>query len=363
MWGGLTIGFLFCLVCVSGSILIFRQQIEEALRPAWTTRSADRPANVLTAAARNVARQWPDYKISGVSLPTRAGAPLEYTLRIDSENVLRVFADARSGEVLGTFTLPWLIWISDLHHHFLLPPDISRLGQQIVGWIGILLFVASMSGLLIWSLRAAPWALLFGTRRARPWRFTAAGLHRSIGVIGNLLLLFVTVSGIVVVFPKTTLRVLGVPSEVASPLPPRAGEMQSGPVLHAALEEYVVAARGAVPLGQVRRLTIPTLPGRAVTATVWTPGDLRPKGSTRVSFEAGSTRVHAVIRPEDSPFAKRLVQAASPLHYAQWGGTAVEILLFVAGLIPAILFVSGVMMWWSPIRVRRKTAARIAVAR
>ena len=187
VWSGLTIGAFFCVICASGSALIFRQPIEEWFRPAWATKSSQRPKMILTAAAANVSRQWPDYRISGITLPEREGAPLEVTVRIDGEHSLRAFVDARSGEVLGTYRLGWMAWISSLHHRLLLPDDIARTGQQTIGWFGIVLFLVSLSGLSIWVLRGARWARIFGARRGIVRRFTAFDLHRTVGVLGNFL--------------------------------------------------------------------------------------------------------------------------------------------------------------------------------
>jgi hypothetical protein len=153
---------------------------------------------------------------------------------------------------------------------------------------------------------------------------------------------------------QTAARVLGAPAETAGPKHPRV-EGQS------TLEEYLAAAQRVVLGGTVRQLRIPPAPGRPVTARLWLPGDLAEKGSTRVSLEAGTARVLAVDRPGEQPLARRIVQAAMPLHYGEWGGIAVRVLWCFIGLMPTVLFLSGVMMWWGPFRARRR-AAQIAAA-
>lgn len=117
VWAGLTLGTLFCLMSLTGSLLVFRPAIEDMLRPAWKAKSVARPAEPLTEATRNIAVQWPDSRVGSVTLPTGADAPVEFGVRTSDDEELRVFADARSGEVLGTFSLPWLVWLTDLHHH------------------------------------------------------------------------------------------------------------------------------------------------------------------------------------------------------------------------------------------------------
>jgi uncharacterized iron-regulated membrane protein len=362
IWTGLTIGAIFCVMSLSGSVLVLRPVIEDLLRPAWTSKSDARPAKVLTEARNNIARLWPDAKIASVTLPDRAAdrlsdkpadrpGPIEFGLRDSRDNELRVFADARSGEVLGTFALPWLEWLTDLHHHIL----VESIGKKVVGFIGLFLVLSSLTGLLIWIRRSNRWRL-FGTRRGIAWQYTKFDLHRSVGVIGNVLLLFVAVTGVVIAFPQTITQLLG------GPLPPRPVSVAENSAAPATLEEYVVAAERAIPGGTVRQLRLPRTPDRPVNARIRMPGDLRQGGSARVNLEPVTARILSIERPEDWPISKSIVQASTPLHYGEWGGFAVRLLWFLIGLMPPVLFVTGLMMWWAPYDARRK-AARVSAAR
>jgi len=97
-------------------------------------------------------------------------------------------------------------------------------------------------------------------------------------------------------------------------------------------------------------MRIPPAADRPATTRMWPPVDLRQRGSARISLEFGTARVLALDKPADWPLSKTIVQAASPLHYGEWGGMAVRIRILWAliGVTPAVLFVSGAMMWWGP---------------
>jgi uncharacterized iron-regulated membrane protein len=358
VWTGLTIGALFCVMSLSGSVLVLSPLIEGWLRPAWTPKSDARPSYVLTEASTNIAQQWPNARIGTVSFPAHPGSPIEVGVRIPDGDQLRIYVDARSGEVLGTFALPWLDWLTDLHHHL----QVESVGKRIVGSIGICLILSSLTGLLTWAVRSSRWTRMFGKRRGTAWQFTKFDLHRSVGVIGNALLLFVSTTGVVISFPQTVSRLLGAPAEVARPPYPRIEGRPENPLVQATLEKYLAAAERAVPGGTVRQLRIPPTPDRPVIARLWLPGDLQQTGSTRVSFEPGTARVLVVDKPAEWPLPKRIVRAATPLHYGEWGGISLRVLWFFIGLMPAVLYVSGVMMWWGPFQARRK-AARAAAAR
>src|ERR1035441_6615822 len=111
LWVGLVVGILFCLMSLSGSLIVFRAGIESALRPRWTATSPARPRSVLTEAARNIRQRWPDARIVSVDVPPVKGDPYEFQTRLPDGRSTRMFTDSRSGEVLGTLDLPWLAWL------------------------------------------------------------------------------------------------------------------------------------------------------------------------------------------------------------------------------------------------------------
>ena len=343
VWTGLIVGTLFCVMSLSGSVLVLRPWIEDLLRPAWAAKSAERPSQILTAASQNIEHMWPGSKIGSVTFPAQAGALPEFGIRTADNTQLRVFVHPLSGEVLGTFSLRWLEWLTDLHHHLL----VEGIGKRIVGFIGIFLFLSSMTGLLVWMRRANPWRLIRGRS------LTSFDLHRSVGVVGNVLLLFVAATGVTIAFPQTVAFLLG--GRPAAARQQQRGHAES-PLPGVALDEYFAAAKQAVPGGAVRQLRLSSAPGRPVTARVSTAGDLRQEGSTRITFETGTAHVRTVDRPEDGAFSQRIVLAATPLHYAEWGGFPLRFVWCLIGLLPPVLFASGVMMWWSPVAARRKAA-------
>jgi uncharacterized iron-regulated membrane protein len=41
LWVGLVVGILFCLMSLSGSLIVFRPYIEHGIRPRWTPTPSD----------------------------------------------------------------------------------------------------------------------------------------------------------------------------------------------------------------------------------------------------------------------------------------------------------------------------------
>ena len=60
IWIGIPFGLLFCLMGLSGSLILYRDAIETALRPSWKATKLSNPASVLTEGDRNIRQRWPD---------------------------------------------------------------------------------------------------------------------------------------------------------------------------------------------------------------------------------------------------------------------------------------------------------------
>jgi uncharacterized iron-regulated membrane protein len=80
-------------------------------------------------------------------------------------------------------------------------------------------------------------------------------------------------------------------------------------------------------------------------------GDLAP-GGNHVYLETATGSVVLVDRIADRPVGARFLAVMSPLHYAQFGGKAVKIAWALFGLAPLLLFVTGLLAWWKPARVK-----------
>src|ERR1035441_9098163 len=357
LWVGLVVGILFCLMSLSGSLIVFRAGIERALRPRWTATSPARPQSVLTEAARNIRQRWPGARIVSLNIPPVAADsnlhdPYEFDTRLPDGRAAHVFVDSRSGEVLGTFDLPWLAWIVDLHHDLHLGPT----GKRVVGAIGIGLFFTSLTGLTVWMIRKPNWRTALRVRTRKSWKAANFHLHRSTGLVANALLLIVSITGIYLAYPYTIQRALGVAPDKAPGKTKAGRENPEGKIRESKpIEELLAAARQALPGGSVRQLRFADKAGHGqVAVRIWAPGDLRPEGSNRVTLDPTTARILQVDRASHWSPMKRLTQSATPVHYAEWGGLPLRVLWAFLGLVPPVLFVSGFLMWLVPYFARRK---------
>lgn len=354
VWLGLSLGLLFCLMGLSGSLILYRDAIEAALRPQWMGVSSARPASVLDEADANIRRRWPDAVPSRITFPRVAGEPYQYQIRVDGKPIHAYF-DATTGEILGTWELPWLDGIAGFHQNLLLPPP----GRQLAGLIGIALFLSGVSGLSIWLFRNPTWrgVLRINWRAAlnnSSWNRFSFDLHRSTGLVANAFLLILSFTGICLGFPDTFRSFAEAVTATSGARPARITVAQTA--MKQPIDMYVQSALGAIPGGVIRELRFPQAANSPATARLWRQGDYRDEGSNRVSLDPATARVVAVDAAATWSPARKLASIPAPIHYAEWGGPIVKVLWCLTGLTPSILFVSGFVFWLKGRRARGKFA-------
>jgi uncharacterized iron-regulated membrane protein len=350
IWLGLAIGPLFCLMGLSGSLLVYRDAIETAARPQWNAASQSKPVSILAEIDSQLRRRWPAAATNRIVFPRSPGEPYELQIRVGGEQIHAYF-DPASGGLLGTFDLPWLDWIAGFHQNLRLPPS----GRQIVGVIGIALFLSSLTGLSIWFLRNPSWRTIFRVGWTAPWNRLSFDLHRATGLAANATLLIISFTGICIGFPDTfrsfseavtgttgarTARVSVQPSEMKQPL-----------------DAYIQSARAAVP-GVVREVRFPQSPDRPVTVRIWRKGEYREEGSNLISLDPATARIVAADTPSGWTAARKLASLPAPIHYGEWGGPLVRALWCLTGIAPTVLFVSGLSFWLAGYRARRRMSKR-----
>jgi uncharacterized iron-regulated membrane protein len=327
VWIGLTLGALFCITCLSGSIVVFRPEIESAAGPKVVPSSVQAD---LDAAVARVLSVRPGAKLTRVALPTASRNAFVLTLE-SGKKTQRVVVNAGTGEVAGELNVAWLDWIVDLHHNFLA----GHVGRQIVGGIGIVLFCTSGTGLLLSLLRKRSWKSMI-TVRTGPKRRVYFELHRATGVWIYALLTGLSFTGIALAFPDAFHTLLGKRPAIARP--------ESRGMSFLPLTGYLTLSRTALPGIEVTELRLPKSPKDPVTVRFHEASDLGNVGRNEIAMDAAG-RILGVRRPANEASGARIQGSFTPIHYAEFGGLAVKILWSVAGIAPSVLFVTGLLFW------------------
>jgi uncharacterized iron-regulated membrane protein len=255
---------------------------------------------------------------------------------------LLLYFDPATGSALGEKpTLAWLDWLVDFHQNLLS----GKTGRAWAGLIGVALLLVSASGLFSWLAGSRDWKRTLAVPQKGPWRRVNFQAHKWAGLWCNVLLIVVSFTGMVLAWPDAFEHSAAAPT-VAK------GDRRAGKSL-LPLDEYVRAAAGALPGGVVKELRLPGRGSNAVSLTLRTSSDLRRKGSNIVLLDPVSAKVISVERASAAPLSVKFVELANAIHKTELGGLPVQLAWSLLGLAPALLFVSGLAIWWQRRKARR----------
>jgi uncharacterized iron-regulated membrane protein len=359
---GLAAGVVVAVLGVTGSALVYGDEIDRALNPELlSVRPSGEPIGPGAALAA-VRGAGVEVRPDLVEMPRGPTAP--YVVHGPAagagggEGRRAVYVDPYRADLLGSRPEHGGLvgTLFRLHADLLAGPA----GRQAVGWIGLVLLVLCVTGAVLWWPRVARLQLVrdaLGVRWGESGRRTNYDLHRAGGAwtLPYLALLAVTGSGLVFYGVAGDLVNAATGSE-PMPAPPASAipaDTSRGPVDRRpdALDRAWRQARASLPAARFSYVYLPGRPEGALGFRGRTPAELHPNGRSFVWFDRWTgerLRVDEAARADPGP---RLLHAAYPVHVgafdvgpvdARW----IRAVWALLGLAPAVLLVTGVLVWW-----------------
>lgn len=342
-WIGLLLAVAIIPLSLSGAALVWDQALDRAVDPQRYAVSgvALLPAARYVAAARP--RLAPGDRIAQLTLPTEGGpvvlaaAPAGAKPRPGPPQRTSVYLDPPTARVLDVASGGGLVrFLHGLHGSLQIP---GGWGRTIVGWIGVAMLLSSVSGLWLWWPTVGRW-----TRGLR-WRRRAdtnANLHHLFGFWIAVPLFVLSLTGAWISFPKFFGALTG---EGASRGPDRAQQARARPAPRTTLSVDLAIARAqAVAPGAVRAVTWPT--------------ERKPDWNVRVGERSVSVADDdgvAVLAPERAGQGG-VARLMRRIHDGEGMGPVWQAVIFAGGIAPALLAVTGVIMWLRTRKGRDRSA-------
>ena len=351
-WIGLILAIVIIPLSLSGAALVWDEALDRIVNPARFAVSGETlvAPDAYVAAARAVLK--PGDRIAQLTLPggngpvvvtaapagkkaARPGPPQRTMVYLDPPTA-RVLEVAASGGGLLRF-------LHVLHGSLQIP----GVGRSIVGWIGVFMMVSSFTGLWLWWPMVGKW--LRGLRWRRH-RNTDTNLHYLMGFWIALPLFVLSLTGAWISFPAFFGALTG-GAPPRSPGPDRAAMARAKPLATPAQPLGVVIDKAEmVSRGTLRSVAWPT----DLTAdwTVTFAGKDGPGAAVKVADDTG-TALAAPARAQGG--VARLMRR---IHDGTGMGALWQAIIFIGGVLPAALAVTGVIMWWRARGWKAKLAAR-----
>ena len=199
LWTGVGVAIYIVVVCVSGSLLVFRPEIATAfMRPPVTVAGIGTPMTdeQLTEVAQ---RAYPGYQVSNIFRSQKEPkAAAEVWLESGNSKKGVIFdpftgADLGPSVPLGSRAVAWTL---DLHDNLLTGDN----GRTVNGVGGILLTLLSLTGVVIWWPGIRNWRRSLGVRFSANWKRITWDLHSAIGFWTAVVVFMFAFTGFYLVF-------------------------------------------------------------------------------------------------------------------------------------------------------------------
>jgi uncharacterized iron-regulated membrane protein len=180
-------------------------------------------------------------------------------------------------------------------------------------------------------------------------------LHHAAGIWGFLVFLVLSVSGIYLAFPQTVSGAVQAAfrahDRAAMPIPP--GFPKTWPI---GPEEAIAIATQAVPNTRAVGVLLSRAPDAPMMVQLETRGFAPSIPPITVAFDPSHAGTVVIDDPRNYPLPDRILNVAYALHFSTGVGWLWTFLVFLAGLLPLFLAVTGLTIWWTK-RSRLRLAA------
>jgi uncharacterized iron-regulated membrane protein len=363
LWSGLLVGVIATVVGLTGSAIVFRQEIEHALesRLAYVQPGAQRIS--LQAMQESLRAAYPDWR------PTWAD------LRIEADNRAQMFAlesgaagrektywygyvNPYTGETLGVRSrdksATWMNWFADLHINLLA----GETGYLVNGVGAALLLLLCVSGVVIWYPGRGRIRRSLTLTKSAGWKRRNWEIHNLTGFTVSLALGAVAFTGVFFVFYEPLEKATYVIFSASKPSEPKS--VSRGRPAAFMIDDLARRAESLVSNGRAVFISFPRGADDAIGVSLRTPGDPSDYGGSSVWFDQYDGKLLRVDDLRRQSGAAWLVNLIGPVHFGTFGGTPTRILWIFLGVAPGALFFSGFAMWWNRVIVRRLRARAAA---
>jgi uncharacterized iron-regulated membrane protein len=353
-WLGFSAGAILVVIGLTGSLLAFYMEIERGWYPQMQTAYPHaRPVSYEEVyqklAALSVDPPGGTWRIEippeGGVITSRYAAPGARTRMVTVDPVtLDVLRDARWNSTFFTF-------IYDIHEYL----QLGSGARPWIGYVSLVMVIVLVTGALSWLLPRGGAGAKFSFR----WNGTTVSrrtydIHKLGGAYTLLFTAVVVGTGALISMPSHFHAVLN----AFSPLKPSEPAVRSAAntgSTRLSVDAVLAMAPARFPESTVVWVRVPT------TAAQTYDLQIRQKGApmnrfprTHMFIDQYSGATLAVYDPKLDGWGDTVLNWLVPIHDGKAFGLAGRIVVFVVGLAPSVLFVTGFMRWNQKRRARKR---------
>lgn len=330
---GLISGLVLFIIGLSGSVLVFREEIDKAQLQPPVVQYVTEQLNTDTS-FRNLIKAFPGAEIRLMNATPEKDASLCFSVR-KAKQRLTIYTHPVTGEVLKKLNSnnTVVVWLLNLHYNL----HAGQTGKIIVLLIGILFILSIITGFVIYR-KSIVKVLSFNVGiNKKNKRTLSSSLHRTVGVWSLLLNLILAVTGVIISYTIAFPSAKKKPQRNSDPQ-----EITIGFNVDRTLNELRNKYKGFQP-------NFIRIPAGSKTMSIGgsLPGDffLYAHYANKVQVDLATGKADELSTVATKSAGDKFNEILKPLHFGEYGGLPIKLLYCFAGLSIPLLSITGFLLW------------------
>jgi uncharacterized iron-regulated membrane protein len=326
---GILGGLLLVVMGLTGSAIVFHQEIDRALNPQLMQVTPQGKRVEIDALMTAAQAHIPSSRLESIQIPQAPNESYRISVKTEAKTEHEIFVNPYTGKVLGDrqSKISPVGFIYAIHHDLFA----GKFGLYLVGISGLILMLQAITGLILWT----GWRKLangFRIRWQAPIPLLSFDLHNVGGAVFNIFLLITGFTGVVIVGAHILLDPGAEAAKVAPPF-------QSTISLSGMLRK----ADAAIPEGVTTAIAFPDEKTLVVTKKL--PQDHPRFYFSSVTVDGATGKTLEVSKIAETPPMWKFLIPVAELHFGTFGGLPTRIFYLLLGLMPTVLFMTGLVNW------------------
>lgn len=376
LWFGLSVGLIVFIVSLTGTMYVFKDEIQNQLRKdaiylkAETVAMKPLPIEVLKEKVSLEVNE--KYPISSVEIPLDKNKSYEFLYYEKDKKGWNYFQEVKinklvyvnqyTGQILGIYNEKYDLFpiLKAIHWSLLLKTD---WGKYAVGIPVVLFIIMLITGIVLWwpkNKKARKGRFTFDWKNVKTWKRKNYDLHNVLGFYASFIALLISLSGIYFSYPWVknifTFSLSGsleLPKEKEIKSPDSLVTKKHSVydlVVHQTKQLYSESSSFRLPLNGKNKKGKEL---KNIPVTIYQK-DGRFSERNLLAFDKYSGKLLSNKPHQNLNNAEKYANANYDIHTGSYFGLFGKIIWFLAGLICTSLSVTGFLIWWGKYKKQGK---------
>ncbi|HUH27140.1 PepSY-associated TM helix domain-containing protein [Gelidibacter sp.] len=357
LWLGLASGIILFIVCFTGTVLVFEQEIKDFFAEAFIVEAKGKK-QTMSSLVKELETSNGFY-VTGVTMPNDENKAYTFLVKKDvkEQRGSRVLVNPYNRAIHQTEKTKaddFMLTMFKLHRWLLLDTNI---GGPIVGVATIIFLLLSISGILLWFPKKMKWRNIKQGLKIKTnanWKRINHDLHNALGFYASIFLLIMAITGLCWSFESYR---EGLGYIMGTKIFDRSSpEFQLENKPDATTISYDIAIKIAnTNLNYPGELsvTFPTPKDDYYSFRKYNDDNWSPSTSDKLFLDTTGTVLN-VEYFDEKPLNQKLAAVIKPLHTGDIFGSFSKTIYFLACLIATSLPVTGTIIWLNKLKKKKK---------